>query len=147
MHLDLRQLHANGRGRLNRAGVRLAVCFFVLAAGCEAVLLAVSRRGRFLAGVVSGAFLSTWSKVRSGGVQRVAKVRIGLFEVRVRILYYYYFAQGGCGSYGSGAPKGLLMCLLVLVRSQQGGCIVALLQLRYSLPNCILTLVCPGHLR
>ena len=147
MQLDLRELHTDGGGRLNRACVGCSVCLFVLAAaGCEAVLLAISGRGGFLTGVVSGAFLSTRSKVGPGGVQREAEVGIRLFEVRVRILYYYYFSKGGCSSYGSCAPKRLLMCLLILVRSQQGGCIVALLQLRYPLPNCILTLVCSGHL-
>ena len=147
MELNLRQLHANGGGGLSRACFSCSVCLFVLAAtGCEAVLFAISGRGGFLAGVVSSPFLSTRSKVRPRGVEREAEVGIGLFEVRVRIFYYYYFSEGGCGSYGSGAPKGLLMCLLVLVRSQQGSCIVALLQLRYSLPNCILTLVCSGHL-
>jgi hypothetical protein len=144
----LRQFHTNGRRRLDRACFSCSVCLFILAAaGCKAVLFAISGRGGFLARVVSSPFLSTGSKVRPRGVERETEVRISLFEVRVRIFYYYYFTEGGCSSYGSGSPKGLLMSLLVVVRSQQGSCIVALLQLRYSLPNCVLTLVCSGHLR
>jgi len=148
VELNLRQFHADGGRRLNRACFSCSVCLLILvAAGREAVLFVVSGRGGFLAGVVSSPFLSTGSKVRPRGVEREAEVGISLFEVRVRIFYYYYFTEGGCGSYGSGAPKGLLMSLLVVVRSQQGSGIVALLQLCYSLPNCILTLVCSGHLR
>ena len=121
--------------------------FMLATAGCKAVLLTISGRGGFLTGVVSRSFLSTGSKVRPRGVEREAKVGISLFEVRVRIFYYYYFTESGCRSYGSGSPKGLLMSLLVVVGSQQGSRIVALLQLCYSLSYCVFTLVCSGHLR
>lgn len=148
MKLNLRQFYADGRRGLNRACFSCSICLLILvAAGCEAMLFVVSGRGGFLARIVSCPFLSTWSKVRPRGVERKAEVGIGLFEVRVRIFYYYYFAEGGRSSHGGGAPKGLLMSLLFVVRRQQGGSIVALLQLCYSLSNCILTLVCSGHLR
>lgn len=89
----------------------------LIASMCEAVLFVISGRGWFLAGVVSDPFLSG-CKVCPRGIEREAKIGISLFEVGVRILYYYYFTESGCGPYGSSATKRLLMSLLIGVRGQ-----------------------------